>query len=610
MTEDFKDLTLKYVTNNIVKESDNANQFRDNQIVTNNLVQELTDAIGRQPTTYKMLTTTTTSNYLVYGEYRINDEQPYVYYGYIAVLNENGIVQHVFTTYDSGTKLSPSMELSYDENGNIYGVDFVEKSLKDRIILLNNVALESSTGYHCRLRSSYYINYNIALHYNVYEGTCSIKKVPGEAIYYIFGQTEGQNAKELLIKFINNVGMPNEWYSYEGASLGTYWIYGYDSIIEKSGDTQIIDIYYDIPSSSSDHLKHIRFNGESLSTVADYTLPNGAPIMDLQMATKDKVYITSRHNNNDSTYNMYLFLLNSSYFYTIDNTKITMSALGYYLNYQNGIIFGKVSGVVSGAYKVMCIAYDGNVSKSPIYEFDGNDYLTTGCEVQNTFSLYKFIVQSSSLCSHPSIVIYSDYSGSAKEDYNSVSAGRGELYSDGYIMFARPLYNKQVIGSKTISTLEIPNSYLNGIAIDEKNLLSYSNNELVSDTTEISKNIYEQLFINFTNSLSVIDEDTETLYPNVANYINQNINVGTEENCLDTNIGIVRINYENSQFFQSIFWTYSTNHYETSFMIDANAEIPTSIDFMSKDGSFSYLTKELDIETNGYYVISQKLRIE
>lgn len=604
MTNDFKNFTLKYITKNIQPEANKTNAFIDNLEITNNLRQTLIQEIGYAPSTYLILTTDTTSNYLMYGDYDIGSS---VYYGYIAILDENGKIQKVFTTYDSGTKLSPSMELNYDENGNIYGID--KTGSLYRIILLNNIALNSSSGYHCRLRASYYINYDFAKQYSAYEGTCTIKKVPEEAIYYLFGQN-GTSKKELLIKFVNNVGIPNDWYYYEGTNSPTT-INGKDFLIEKNGDNQTVDIYYE---SDKTALIHIYFNGQTLSNVASYSMPSGYPIMDLRIASKNNVYISSRHINN-STYDMYLYLIkNTSTIETVNTFNFSASIPAYYLEYKNGFVFGKVSGYTTTSpaeFRYVCVVYDGSsVTKSTTYSSSISDYITTGCSVQNTFNLYKFLVHGETKCFHPSIVIYNGYTGAAKEGYGSTSAARGELFSNNYIMFARQLYNKQVINNRTISTLEVPNNYLNGIMIDKKNLVSSLNNILMSDTNQIEKNIYEQLFINFGITLNVIDSDTSTQYPNTATYINTNINEGTQQNYENTNISKVKINYSNSYVTKSITWTNNTTYYQTSFTIDAINESPTSVDFVSNDETTVYITKQLNLVQGHTYTLSQKLKIE
>ena len=124
-----------------------------------------------------------------------------------------------------------------------------------------------------------------------------------------------------------------------------------------------------------------------------------------------------------------------------------------------------------------------------------------------------------------------------------------------------------------------------------------------------TKNQYENLFVNFINKINVIDDDTDTLYPNAANYINENINTGNEQNNLSTFIGKVRINFTTPKI-QTIQWTWNVDHYETSFTI-YTSEIPETIEFISNDETTTYLTKEIsNLTTNKYYTISQKLRIE
>jgi hypothetical protein len=137
-----------------------------------------------------------------------------------------------------------------------------------------------------------------------------------------------------------------------------------------------------------------------------------------------------------------------------------------------------------------------------------------------------------------------------------------------------------------------------------------TNKRLLYHLNNLTKNVYETLYINFINTLGVIDEDENETYPSTASYINQNINVGTQQNCNDTFVGKVQINYSSKSIVQSINWTYNTDHYETSFVVDALTESPSTIDFISNDETTTYITKEMDLATGHYYLVSQKLRIE
>ena len=82
---------------------------------------------------------------------------------------------------------------------------------------------------------------------------------------------------------------------------------------------------------------------------------------------------------------------------------------------------------------------------------------------------------------------------------------------------------------------------LNNINITSKNLYGKTNLQLVQDTNTLTKNIYETLFVNFINTINVIDEDTNTRFPLASNYVNSNINTGTQTNSEESSVAKVRI---------------------------------------------------------------------
>jgi hypothetical protein len=202
-----------------------------------------------------------------------------------------------------------------------------------------------------------------------------------------------------------------------------------------------------------------------------------------------------------------------------------------------------------------------------------------------------------------------NYNGTSYIDYDSLVSKKGQIYSNDKLVFARNLYNKNIYNNSTISTIQIPNNYLNGIQLDLKKLISNTNFEICNENNITDKNIYEMVFINYINNITVVDEDTNTSYNDTASYVNTNINTGTKTNCEDTCVSKVRINYTTPKI-QNIGWVWNTDHYETSFTF-YTSEIPTSIEFISDDENTTYITKQLEnMELNKYYTISQKLRIE
>lgn len=621
MINDLNKNIMKYITGNITPEQEKTNYFRGNY-ETNSSIEEALAEKGFTVNNYSILTTTTTSNYLVYGGGIIDSETR----GFIAVLNQEGNVLDLITQYDSGVNLQWIWYLDYDENGTIYGIDESTQYPHNlRFILLNNVALETPKGYYCKLRASYYINQSnydlpssqrFEIGWQDYSAPHIVRKVPGEATYFIFGSYGGDYSS--LIKFVNNVGMANEWELYVGHALGENVdiIHKFDMQVEKVDDDYKAYIYY--TDANVTLLKYEMFNGTSLTNYQEFSFTD--PIMCIRVADKDTMYFTTRHNNFDSTYSMSLHEIKNDIETTITSFTFETSIPSFNLNVENGVLYGIAKGRQTiddvFQYNYVCIAYkDGKIVVSPVYSFQPNPAtnINFNTAVQSSFALHRLIVLSNDKVYHPAVVIYDNmYSGEEYESYGIASTQKVEIYTTGNkIVFARGLYNKQIYNSQTTSTLEIPNGYLNDIVLDKKNVLSQTNNVLIQDTTEIQKNIYETLFLNFTNSISVIDEDTSTTYPSVANYINANTNIGTETNYNDTAMGKIRIRYTDHVVTTPITWvSIDSTHYKIETTVDATTEVPYLIEFISNDESTTYLSKELPLTLGNYYKITQKIRIE
>lgn len=137
---------------------------------------------------------------------------------------------------------------------------------------------------------------------------------------------------------------------------------------------------------------------------------------------------------------------------------------------------------------------------------------------------------------------------------------------------------------------------------------------MINNNTSFTKNIYESVLLNFVNSITTIDEDTNIVYPLDSNYINSNVNVGTKTNCDNTKITKVRLNFENGSIIKSIAWKDisigTTIAKQTDFTIYISSAL-SSIDFISDDEMFIYLTKTYgELEVGKTYTITQKIRIE
>ena len=129
----------------------------------------------------------------------------------------------------------------------------------------------------------------------------------------------------------------------------------------------------------------------------------------------------------------------------------------------------------------------------------------------------------------------------------------------------------------------------------------------------MSKNRYESVLLNFINAINVIDEDTSNIYPESANYINENINVGTQTNYEDTTMTKIRINFADGSVVQPIEWEDISEEgliaKQTIFSVYVSSEL-LSIDFINENEDFIYITKDYDFEVGNIYTVTQKVRIE
>ena len=615
MTEEYKKGILDYISGNITPESEKNNAFRDNETIQNNLTTKLAEkGITILGGDIDVVFDDKFPNYVMYGMYTKGNKS----YSWIAIISETGEVLDILTTYESGMPIEPIYDLHFDENGNMYGIDYPNASVGEydyfRIVLFNNMTIPIRNKYICKLRSSYYIK-NKRYDVSVAKGNRLIGKVPGEARYYIVGIDYVSSPNTIIvIQFSNIVGLPTEWNYYAGTSIDSY-ISQCKFIIEKHEEKETLDIYYRTPGIVG--LGHEYFDGEKIIQKQTVILPN--QIFDIAIENSNTVYVAARHNNNvedpDShTYTMYVYKIqNSSYEELYSFTQEVIDIPRFYLTIKDGIVFSKMETFISSqTWGIICSAYyNGKYIQSPTYQYTNiNTFTYTTCNVKKTFNLYTFIVQNVNEIYSPSIVVYTNqYSGASRSYYDYTLPSHCEIYSNGYIKYARDLYNRQVYQNQCLSTANVPYNYLNDMELSPANLISGSMTTLESYTTPFEKNKYENLFINYMNKINVIDEDTNTIYNSSANYINENINTGNETNYNNTFIGKVMINYS-TPVMKNIQWIWNTDHYETSFTIYTN-EIPTSIEFMSNDETTSYLTKEIEgLSLNKYYTISQKLRIE
>ena len=647
MTNDNKKKILDYITNKIVPTSKNDSEIflEQEDIARSNWVNYLPSGWNDFRYEGMVAGNETTSNLSVlYGGYLDTNN---VSHGIITLVDSNFKPVKTIYEYSSGTELRYIQYMKQAEDGTFYFIDDTAFSYQNgqqvltsqkRFVMTNNFTIKNTitNDYQVNLRTSYILGDSYKNFYckNMYKDTES-------ANYIFFGVGADSNSSSYsyrILKIIGlsvNVGESNTWtlYSSENSTLFGSAIATFDT-----NDTETKVKFRCLCSSIKADSKSIfyiykEYNGNvNKENILTYEYH---PYIDDDTYKKQSVFL-----DYDNVY----FVINNQRWGTTGDQVPKYICL-YKYNFATHIgeeIFKEYLGEydrcnLAAMYIDRCntniyVQYNNNVNNGtadyyfqrlvddkwqPI--FIKNDKFAYAQRIIFVKSNYN-LLQVNMYATNPRTatwyqhVIKEDYNalnynGTPYIDYDSMISRKGQIYSGDKIVFARNLYNKTINGSTTTSTIQVPNNYLNDITLNAKKLLSNTNAEIDIDTKAITKNVYEVLFINFIDTIGVIDEDTDTYYNDTANYINANINTGTKANLENTFVGKVRINYSTPQI-QLLNWVWNTDHYETEFVISTYEETPTSIDFISNDETMLYMSKNVELEEDNYYKISQKLRIE
>lgn len=601
---------LDYITNNITENTgENIPQYPTPVVVNNNVFNDLTRLLNA--TSFLVLGSLyneMNQNTIFYGHYNITG----TYYGFVYIVDANMEEVQLITTFTSGTKLFPILSMHQDENNYMYALSFdFEEPATSRILLLNNIFGSLNNEYSVVLRQSYIIpngkDYRFTPSYSQ-----RITKAPGEATYYIVGSS--LSSKTVIIELKINVGSENEWNTF---ILGErYDNTMFDTQFEKKGDTTTF-YYYGVSNTTPEIFTQYSIKDSTLTIVNELTLPTASSYLSSQVfcKNKDEVYYSVLDEEGVNTYNR-IYKIEKNIIKKIYE-KLTTSTSFYdwiYFKQINNIIFFQHTYGTNNVYETELGIMKDDVLyfTDPISIINGNPlnvWALTNINV--SYNLIMIYVPGTTNTSQLKFEYNpNNYNGQNYISYNELVPRKTRLYSNNDLVFARNLYNITLNNGTMTATVQIPNTLLNNITLNKEELIGETNATLISKTESIAKNIYETLYINFIRSLAVKDEDTSTYYPTTATYINQNINTGTKQNCEMSFVGKVRINYQDNIIIQTLEWNCNDDHYETSFVIDTHNEIPTSVDFMSNDETTIYITKDLTLDSNKYYKLNQKLRIE
>jgi hypothetical protein len=635
MTEDYKEKLIKYMTGNIEpEEGANNPQFIDKGEINQNILAYLRNNL-ESPLPQGYIKQSNNPYYLFYGLYGDT-----TYYGFIYIVNENFEPVTLITEYDSGTQFRPFVTLNIDEDGYVYGVDnknaFFDDTIPNnyRFIMLNKVLQSGSlTGnFTVKLRQSYFFpsSMNTQITSIGISGKNRCTKKVENAEYFVFADTKVNNVLGFgVVDLTINVGESNKWSLTINNDMYAVSILSYFNIY--NGDNFSISLGGQSSASSNNYIELIYTPGETPTLTTSHTInnPNNGTIIDILKLNLTDTYVSYSSRSNDISYNtLYKANYQTSQFeqiYQFSKPFIYLRSRLTLFN-LNGLLFFKYGWYTESGTSYLWNSYIGMfINNVPYYietePFGGN----IGTDLQTTIyinDVYNLItIYSPKLSTTQKIQLVfnqNNYNGLPYEAPNCLVPNSGILYdTDDNIIFARNLYNKTVLGATTTSTVQIPNTMLNDVTIGKSDLISETNLSLTEDTTDITKNIYETVNVNFANSISIRnDNDPNNTILNPTASVRLNGATTQNNNYDDVKATKVRVNYTDGTNMvialnpKEQINALTDTTYQYNFILQISKEV-NNLQIISNDELTIYQTIDtLNLEVGKTYNILQEVEVQ
>lgn len=632
MTNDYKEKLLKWISGNYtIQAGSNVPQFTTPLSRTNNFATLFS---AQFPNGYFLSATLQGYNadnngvgYTIIAGMYYTDETKTTLRGFVTILDNDFDIVQTITQYSSGTNLGILEALNVGDDGNFFGIENNNGVI--RFVMLNNIIakLPSETEYKIVLRQSY----NVPNTSKLYSASVTgIIKAPGMAKYCVYGSYfENPSQKPLVTEIEVNVGTSNTWtdYTYSGAVE----FYATDCLPSwnTSGDLSFKMVGIENIGSGINSYAFCMYSTTGSTSLTRQQIGSGLGVgntMDMKILTANDIYACFSEFGS-TTMNLYMYKVNVSN-YTLNTfyTKTTPQVEGMYNSgigiIKNGTELFYHIDASKDTTPTKVLHYFGKIIDTTAYEYylgEFDPYLTTLFSVQKQFNLYDYYMQIENVVYDMKQVFNSlNYNGLSYQALNSLVPNNVNIYDpNGVVIFARNLYNRIVNNNTTISTVEVPNDFMNDFTIKLKELISETNNIMVSDITEIVKNIYEELLINFVNSIIVKNSnDINNIIINntASNRINNSISNPLILDYNNSKISKYKINYSNNTSVinpinNNLIYTGISTNYIITVYVPLEYGI-TSVELLSADETTVYQTIDCsNLENNKYYTINQKMEV-
>ena len=627
MTEEAKKNLLDYMLGKMPSESGvDEPQFGNHYYITNNFYSEMSKKGYDNISFGGYLFNENNSNFVLWGNNSVKDDDKGYEYGVIVIFDENFQVLSIIDSFNTGTKFRCLTALNIDEEGNYYGIDEEPLQYSDngntsnedynyRVILLNNISQAVNEEYSVILRNSYYVpdTYsNIRILDTTVNCKLAIQKITTESTYIIAGVQDTINK---FITFKVNVGSDNEWNLY--SSTANSFISPLEFICES--DENNINIYGYGALQQHQVINFSILNG-TFSYNQIHDIGTTGYLETIVIINKESSYFVSMNYQAPTYTNKMFYYNNGQKIQLFEKTTqdFYMGAYDYLFLKDNNVFVMRVEfnnpDDTTELDLYVGIALENKYYDKYITKINWANVWLDGLFVLSTFNLNRCCIQGTTndrMMIIPLIFNDSNYNGEPFTDKNSLNSNSAILYSNNNPVFARNLYNKTQNGATTTSTIEIPNNYLNDTLVDQKDLMSVNNNVIINDTNGFTKNVYETVYLNFVNTISVVNQnEAQSVYNNtVATKLNTSINNPTDYD--DLKLTKFRVNYQDgTNTVSNLQATLQDDGSYQLLMTFYLSKLANNLELISEDEKTVYLNYNLsNAGTNKYYSFKQRVRL-
>lgn len=554
-----------------------------------------------------------------------------------------------FTTFSSGTALGHILNLEVDEVGNVYGMDYIVQNEVNiyRIILLNNISeiAKGQNDYQVILRNSYYIQgYDVGDDINPSYETF-LRKSTQSATYY-FALQEGTGSMLMPSIFKINVGSANEWtrlsdFVFDNGNLdiGNIYFNTDDEPVAEYFGTEYINSEWRVSRGYAVGDGQVSYENVVTNIVTTYYNANVSDVSNFQITLLSNYYgnfyMLLNGRIKDSN-NQYVGTLKA---YNIDNGSVKHLATyespkdgndtaPYYIRGEvlNGNLLLYMAQWSDGLKAKMCFSMLSPYNK--IEYFYLTDYETNWSRLANArvgyYNLYdEYVINAIyretnddpyNLVSYKVVYNSNRYNGTQYKDKTMLAPSEALLFdSNDNLLMARNLYNVKVYNNQTMATLNIPNNLLNNETISKEKLYGLTNYELVESTQVITKNVYENLYINFLNAISMQNQNTSNYSYNLPGATRINLSCGKNFDYDNAKASKIRVTYDDNTYYitsASNSITSGVCTYQIGVHVPSDKNV-LKIEIISNDEITTYQTiSNLNLENNKYYIITQDVHVD